>query len=324
MRLLHLSVLFTSTAAALVTRKPNSHNVVRRELAAYEERYIRTQNYQYHNQTVKLVGYQTIKIPVEQRESFDEHYSVHGETLQEIFPSHFYDSYAAELRIYFPVKSALLDHDGSMVEANHLGEFEYDALNGNYAILGRRQTPEVHGTASNIIRDGTIFLTRQNHPIRQIGNTRIYDFGRRSLDDHHHAHGHGPTRVKRFDSPPPPSATPGTGGESNSNNWDNGLNPEAPNNGCAANHGGINCSKAYGINYDASTGAYSGSCPANFDGVTCMDFNGPGTDCNRANRLKYFLGSDCAEAVAMGNCWNEMYGAAKGIGSSLWNKVTSW
>lgn len=306
MRLLYYPLFLTSAATALATlQKPHSHGVVRRELEAYEERYIRNQNYQYHNQTVKLIGYQTIKIPVEHIDGFNKHYTTYGQTLQEVFPSHFYDSYAAELRIYFPVASALLEHEGELVEANYLGEFEHDVLNGDYSVLGRRQTPQIRGIADNTIVDGTVFLKQRNRPIRQIGNARIYDFGRRSLDHHDHSHGHGATRVKRQY----PAPTPGTGGETNPSNDGQGENPDATNNGCAANHNGENCSIAYGINYDASTGDYSGSCGDTFDSQICQDYNGPFSDCNRANRVYYFLGSDCSEAVAMGNCWNEVKGA---------------
>jgi hypothetical protein len=45
-----------------------------------------------------------------------------------------------------------------------------------------------------------------------------------------------------------------------------------------------------------------------------MDYNGPGTDCNKAKRAKYFLGSDCSTAVAAGHCYNEMLAAAGGEG----------
>ncbi|KAJ5833472.1 hypothetical protein N7474_001783 [Penicillium riverlandense] len=233
MRLLYLPVLLAGATTALAAQRP-SHTVVKRELEAYEERYILGQNYQYHNQSVKLIGYQTIKIPVEDIDLFEKHYYTNAYALQEDFPSHFYDSYAAELRIYFPVASALLDHNGLMVEANHLGEFEHDALDGDYAILGRKQTSHVRGVANNIIQDGTIFLAKRNHPVRQIDNTRVYDFGRRSLD-HHHAH--SPVKKRQYGSAAP-EPTAGSGGESNPNNDDNGENPFAKNNGCAANHGG--------------------------------------------------------------------------------------
>lgn len=306
MLLLYLPVLLTWAATALAALRL-SHSFVRRELEAYEERYIRGQNYQYQNNSVKLIGYQTIKIPAEHLGAFAEYYATNAYALQEAFPSHFYNTYAGELRIYFPVASALLDHDGSMVEANHLGEFEHDALNGDYAILGRKQTPQVRGIARNIIQDGTIFLAKRNHPVRQIDNTRVYDFGPRSLDHHHHSHGSSP--VKRQDGSAPPQATPGSGGETNPNNDGNGENPDATNNGCAANHGGENCSIAYGINYDAATGLYSGSCSSHFDAGICMDYNGPFSDCNRAHRVFFFLGSDCSKAVAMGNCWNEVKSA---------------
>ncbi|KAJ5619286.1 hypothetical protein N7510_003270 [Penicillium lagena] len=298
--------MLLAAATTVLAAQRLSHSVVKRELEAYEERYIRTQNYQYHNQSVKLIGYQTIKIPAESLDLFEEYYSINAYALQEDFPSHFYDSYAAELRVYFPVASALLDHNEFMVEANHLGEFEHDALDGDYAVLGRKQTSHVHGVANNIIQDGTIFLAKRNHPIRQIDNTRVYDFGRRSLDHHHHFR--SPVKKRQYGSAAP-EPTAGSGGDTNPNNDDNGENPSAKNNGCAKNHGGENCSKAYGINYDSSTGKYSGSCSSQFDGTTCMDYNGPFSNCNRADRKYFFVGSDCFKSVAMGNCWNEVESA---------------
>ena len=41
-----------------------------------------------------------------------------------------------------------------------------------------------------------------------------------------------------------------------------------------------------------------------------MDYNRPGTDCNRAYRAKYFRGNDCSIVVAVRHCYNEMLTAA--------------
>jgi hypothetical protein len=69
---------------------------------------------------------------------------------------------------------------------------------------------------------------------------------------------------------------------------------------CMANHGGPNCSTAFGIN--------QGNCP--FDATVCMDYNGIFTNCVNAGsgyrRYLNFINSDCDVALAMGHCWNEL------------------
>ena len=205
--------------------------------------------------------------------------------LQKRFPSHFWDRDAKELRIYFPVASAMLQHRDVLVEANERGELEHESIEGDYSVLGRRQTEHVRGVAGNIINNGTIYLAKKNEPVRRIGaNVHVYDFGYRSLDHEHHH-----DQRKRMLEPEGP-------GDSN---VDNGENPDATNNGFVANHGGINCSKAYGID--------ESRCDMNPD--TCMDYNGWFTDCEKAHKYLYFLGSDCSVSVSMGNCWNEIEAA---------------
>jgi len=157
-----------------------------------------------------------------------------------------------------------------MIEATDLGEFEMEGLDGDYAVLGRYQTDHVHGVDGNIIKDGVIYLAEKVQPHRQLGNVFVYDFGYKDLHDHDH------DLKKRCEDI-----------------W-------CPSLGCVKNHGGENCSNKFGIR--------EGRCPFRSD--TCMDYNGPGTDCNKAHRAKYFLGSDCSFAVALGHCYNEMLAAA--------------
>ena len=243
------------------------HDIVKRELSYFEECYINTLNYKLHNETVKLIGYKKIKVPLEDVDAFEDHYSRNYAELQK-FASHFYDQVSMELRIYFPVAAALVEHQGSMIEANELGEFEIDDIDGDYAVLGRKQTDHVHGVYGNIIKDGIIYLAEKAYPIRQIGKVFVYDFGHKTLD-HHHDHSHS-----RRDDP----------------------TPCAPNQGCLANHGGINCSDKFNI--------HQGRCTENHQ--TCMDYNGFFTDCQKAHKVQYFVGSDCSVSVANGNCWNEL------------------
>jgi len=245
-----------------------SHNIVKRELNHFEERYIETLDYKLPNNTIKLIGYKRIKVPPEELDDFESHYFKNYDKYARFRP-HFYDEASAELRIYFPVAFALVEHYGVLIEASNLGEFQIDDLDGDYSVVGRKKTEHVHGVHGNIIKDGIIYLADKPYPERQIGKVRVYDFGYKTLDHHHDHHPHD----KRAE----PS-------------------PDAPNKGCIANHGGINCSDRYNIHH--------GRCPENHQ--TCMDYNGFFTDCKKAHRARYFLGSDCSVSLANGNCWNEV------------------
>lgn len=69
---------------------------------------------------------------------------------------------------------------------------------------------------------------------------------------------------------------------------------------CMENHGGPNCTNAFGI--------YQGRCPLATS--HCMDYNGFLPNCSNpsgmATNAIAFPGSDCFVAIAMGQCWNEM------------------
>lgn len=94
-----------------------------------------------------------------------------------------------ELRVYFPVRDALLTHGRSLVEANERGELAERALEGDYRVLGRRATDDVHGVPSNVIRDGLVLLSSPwGHAYKRADNVYVYDFGVRSAHDHHDAH----------------------------------------------------------------------------------------------------------------------------------------
>lgn len=207
---LGVSALTWTTVQA---RSRPSHDVVKRDLGYFEERYINTLSYKLYNETVKLIGYKKIKILPEEIYVFEDHYFTNYGELQK-YDSHFYDQASRELRIYFPVAGALIEHQGSMIEAKEVGEFEIEEIDGNYAVLGWKQTEYIHGVHGNIIKDGIIYLADKVHPTHQIGKVFVYDFGYKTLD-HDHDHSHS----KRSDF----------------------------NKGCVKNHGGINCSDKYNI-----------------------------------------------------------------------------
>lgn len=104
--------------------------------------------------------------------------------------SAFWHPDARELRVYFPVRDALLSHGRRVVEASARGELPERALDGDYRVLGRRATPDVHGVPANVVRDGLVLLaTPHAHAYRRADNVLVYDFGTRSALDHHHDHG---------------------------------------------------------------------------------------------------------------------------------------
>ncbi|RIA90352.1 hypothetical protein C1645_770124 [Glomus cerebriforme] len=166
------SALTWTTIQALL--RP-SHDIVKRELGHFEGRYINILNYKLHNETVKLIGYKKIKIPLEEIDAFEDHYFTNYAELQK-FDSHFYDQASMELRIYFPVAGALIEGQGSMIEANELGEFEIEDVDGDYVVFGRKQTDHVHDVHGNIIKDGVIYLAVKAHPTHQISKVFVYDF----------------------------------------------------------------------------------------------------------------------------------------------------
>jgi len=179
---------------------------------SFEERYVDTLDYKLPNNTIKLIGYKRIKVPAEEVTDFEDYYSKNYDEYQKV-GSHFYDPITAELRIYFPVAAALLEHDGVLIEASDLGEFEIDHVKGDYAVVGRKKTDHVHGVEGNIIKDGIIYLAEKAYPERKMGKTYVYDFGYKTLHHHH-------SLDKR---------------------------DESAKKGCLANHAGRNCSDTYNI-----------------------------------------------------------------------------
>jgi hypothetical protein len=132
-------LILTPGLASTHARPRASPGLVKRELLSYEERYINTRSYVHPNTTLKLIGCKKMKIPSSEVEDFENHYYENYDEMQK-FESHFYDEANRELRIYFPVENALVQHRGSLLEASELGEFEMEGLEGDYAVVGRYQT----------------------------------------------------------------------------------------------------------------------------------------------------------------------------------------
>lgn len=285
--------LFTKSAlvaSLLWASSANARGVSSHALRHFERRYIDSREYTTHNETIKLIGYKTISVPLHAQQEFSLQYDTHSANEDlDGYLSAYYEPDTGSLRVYFPVANALIEHDGELIEANELGEFDVEDIRGDYHVIGRKKTDTVHGHEGNIVKDGIVYLTKKAAPSHRHGKVFVYDFGKRNLDDHH-LHQHDHHHQKR--------------GEEEGRNDANGEQGEdAPTRGCIKNHGGINCSDAYKI--------YNGRCP--FNKKTCMDYNGYFTNCKKNNRVMGFIGSDCFTSVSRGNCWNEMVGAEEDV-----------
>jgi hypothetical protein len=268
--------LLAPFAALLSLASANSVNI-----ATFEEHFInslasRSPSLESSNSSaVTLVGYKSIAIDPDHVADFEKDYyaniSLWGD-------NRVYDKQARAVRVYFPVAGALvgLGRRGEHVEADLFGRVPFDhadeslpELGDGLHVLGRRQTEQVTGVEGNVIRDGVIYLSEPAKPVRHVGRAVIYDFGAKELHSHGDEHGH-----------------PHSKRESKK--------------GCLANHGGKNCSKAYGIN--------KGRCKMNTK--TCMDYNGLVTDCKNYSsgwkKYRNFVDSDCDVSLGRGHCWNEV------------------
>lgn len=175
--------------AIFAALKPSVYEFERRFLSHYP-----TNN----TNSIRLVGYKKIYIPVHEIGEFEGHWnsdkvawSGRYSDSYGYFSHIFYDSSEKAIRIYFPAEGALLEHDGGIIEADELGQLppHVDAVKGPCKVLGRKKSHYVHGVEGNIIKDGIIYLAVPNAPIRHHGNAYVYDFGTKSLHEHDHDHG---------------------------------------------------------------------------------------------------------------------------------------
>ncbi|KAB8076107.1 hypothetical protein BDV29DRAFT_200473 [Aspergillus leporis] len=244
--------LLSLAALAIPSNLVYSLPLSERDLRLFEERYINSVDYTLGNDTIKLIGYKTIKIPVEELDDLNDHYNNHPEEWKNM-PNYFYDQGSGTLRAYFPVEGALVEHDGQHLEANSLGELGITKINGDHSVLGRRQTDSITGVEGNIIKDGIIYLENAPKPHTRYGKVLVYDFGKKVVLGHDHG-GHSKREGKKS---------------------------------CMKNHGGPNCSDKFNIHNSKCKKRhdicmdYNGwfsNCKKN--GSTWRNF--PGSDCDKA------------------------------------------
>lgn len=260
-----LASILAFTAVACSAEEAKEVGSPKIDTLAFEREYVKTLNYKSAS-GIKLIGFKKITIPPEEMEAF--HIALTQN--RDAHRNYLYDPSTGILKAYFPVESALVEVGDKIVEASQLGELDLRIGDVNplrMSVLGRKQTDNIRGVEGNIIRDGVIYLAQKNVPQHHFDEVLVFDFGIKVIGKHHHDHEHGVA-----------------GGDSHAG----GVS-------CMSNHGGRNCSNAFGI--------YQGRCA--FNSSVCMDYNGWFTNCVNGNVLN-FPGSDCDYALGAGHCWNEL------------------
>jgi hypothetical protein len=229
-----------------------------KDLASFEKEYSQSLNYK-SNETLKLIGFKKIELEEADVADFNAFYEQNKDNLK----NYFYDKPNAVVKIYFPVEAALVEHHDELLEASELGEVDMNISDSHIThlfVVGRKQTESITGVEGNIIKDGVIYLAEKAKVDHSNGKLHVFDFGVKHIG---HDHSHGKV----------------ASGETS----------------CMNNHGGRNCSNAFGI--------YKGRCA--FNSRVCMDYNGWFTNCVNG-KWSNFPGSDCDYALGAGHCWNEI------------------
>ena len=180
----------------------------------------------------------------------------------------------------------LLPHEQFIYYADEKGVVKTDDVINldevDVAVIGRKRSEYVRGTGTNIIEGDKLFLatpllTNRNILNRGYVGTKsasynlcVFDLGEQIVNSNECC-----DEVVKIKT----RSEGGDGGKIS----------------CVANHGGKNCSNAFGIN--------NGCCT--FNPNVCMDYNGWFTDCVNG-KVSNFPGSDCDTAMGRGECWNEI------------------
>jgi hypothetical protein len=262
------------------------------KFALFEKEFIN--NLSSNKNIIKLAGFRTYNISEDEKEDFKKLLSEYGEEMKKMNLV-VADDYSY-FRVYFPLHTAIVEYEGKTYTADGKGLVYIPQLKdiSKMKVIGRKKSETVHGTGSNIIEKDKILLKKpfeqRTHDGVRLGysidgNACIFDL--ESLTGMNHS---CCTKTLSCGAPRLKS-----GSESEEQDeYDNKVS-------CMQNHGGPNCTIAFGI--------YQGRCPLNTS--TCMDYNGwinetGVSTCNDHSSLAGFPGSDCSVAIARGECWNEV------------------
>jgi hypothetical protein len=251
------------------------------------------------NQSIpKLLGYKTVFYNDNEKETIKGIKAAYAEEINEQG-----NLYIAEdgsfVRAYFQIGGDAIISIGGVaynveeMTANEIFQGE------KIMIIGRQRTDKVRGTGSNIIYDNKIYLKNKVVVTDYIQDEDVYvfDFGERvSCCDPQDEKTRKQLRLN-----PKKEGVRSDSCMSDADCGDGicmnevcvgGMNSAVS---CVQNHGGQNCSNAFGI--------WGANCVTRND--VCMDFNGWGSDCVKGSKA-YFLGSDCSKAMLLFHCWNEI------------------
>lgn len=215
---------------------------------------------------ITVIGYKTIEIPEEEQEEFKYIFNKHKTKIEQE-KGLYYSEDGTYIRLYCPLHTAFIEIEGKKHVLTDKGLILPDEKLSlsDIKIYGRRRTDKVRGTGCNILKNDTIIIGKDLH---QTGtyiddNICVFDLGKKGLGSC----------------------------------CDSGVeaSTRAENVSCVENHGGVNCTIAFG--YD------EGRCW--FESKKCMDYNGWATDCVDGKTTN-FPGSDCYYAMLAGHCWNEL------------------
>jgi len=230
---------------------------------------------------VRLIGFKTNNISDDEKNHFRMLISEYGEELKKIniVISDDFSFY----RQYFPLHTAIVEYNGKTHTANEKGVVSIPNLKdiSKIKVIGRKRSETVHGTGSNIIEKDRILLRDEFKQEARNGVTLGYSIeGNACIFDFHALTSMNESCCSNRDVSGIPRLKSA-----------NELGVS-----CADNHGGFNCTYAFG-------GHWQGKCYP--DMIECMDYNGYGNEDCVHNHI-YFPGSDCSIAMAMGHCWNEL------------------
>ncbi len=202
-----------------------------------------------HN-SITLIGYKTLYVPETERESFKELIKNKKYTSNH----HYYAEDGSYMRVYFPLHTAIIEHNGKKYDADENGIIlSEDNINvGNVKVIGRKRSDTVRGTGSNIVKGDTIFLADKllSNNLYRSSNTIVYDLGERKIHN----------------------------GCCSSTRGDGKIS-------CVENHGGKNCSEAFNIDEGRCT--FNSDVCMDYNGWFTDCENGkvsnfPGSDCDYA------------------------------------------
>ena len=254
----------------LISIQQEQKTFIENNINEFKKKYISTKvGQEYHENSIKLFGFQTIYIEKEGREALREFVEDHNNKI----PDHHYISKDySYVRIYYPLSDAIIEIDGDEYLTNKLGiiKINNDTNLSTLKLIGRKKSENILGTKNNIIKGNKIFFREQKKETYcQDNQILIFDFGDLCSCEHDNS-----DMMKTTMGIP-----------------------------CYQNHGNKNCTTAFGIaeNEGRCTFQEKICMDYNCPNTDCKKYRK-----THWKRYRNFVGSDCDYAMGQGDCWNEL------------------